>query len=209
MKKILTLSIALIACVALRAQGVQEYTDAYLWGQSQRNTSSKGSALATKSGVTYSLANVLKKADPKDIDVLCYYGKIGKAAPAFYLFSPMTPGLEVAWEKQGGTRPYCYFEGPQKDPGGAMALKNWKTRNATKLKKVAAEEYGKADLASLTFDSSEYMVQVASGDVVAFETAAGKKGLIKILSVEDDPERADKAGEGQYQKLNLNIKVQK
>ncbi len=209
MKKVLFLSIALLACAALYAQGVQEHKNAYIWGQSQRNTSDKGSALATKSGVTYSLANVLKKASPKDIDVLCYYGKVGKAGPSFFLFSPMTPGLEVAWEKQGGTRPYSAFEGPTKDPDGPMALKNWSVRSATKLKKVAAEDYGKADLASLAFDNNEYMVAVEAGDVVAFENAAGKKGFIKVLSIEDDAEKADKAGMGAYQKLNLSIKVQK
>ncbi len=208
MKRFLSLCIALMACVALNAQGVQEYKNAYIWGQSQRNSNDKGSALATKNGTTYSLANVLKKSSVKDIDVLCYYGKVGKVT-AFYLFAPLTPGLDVVWEKQGGTRPYSIFEGPQKDPDGAMALKNWSSRNATKFKKAAAEDYDKPDFAALSFDNNDYIVGVEAGDVVAFETAAGKKGLIKVLSIEDDPDKADKAGMGGYQKLNLSIKVQK
>jgi hypothetical protein len=210
MKKIFTFCVALLAGATLTAQGIAEHKNAYIWGHSNRNTSSKGSALCIQTGETYSLANVLKKASPKDIDVLCFYGKIGKAAPSFYLFAPLTPELTVVWEKEGGTRPYSAFMGPQKDPDGPHALKNWNVRNATKLKKVAPESYdNNAGIAALTFENNEYIAPVQAGDVVAFETAAGKKGLIKILSVEDDPDKTDKAGEGSYQKLNISIKVQK
>jgi hypothetical protein len=209
MKKFFTSCIALLIAATLTAQGVLEHKNACIWGHSNRNTSSKGSALCLTTGVTYSLANVLKQASPKYIDVLCFYGKIEKLAPSFYLFAPLTPGLNVVWEKQGGTRPYNAFLGPQKDPDGDYALKNWSTRNATKLKKVTPDSYDSiTDIAALTFDNNEYAVPVQAGDVVAFETAAGKKGLIKVLSVEDDPDKAEKAGEGSYQKLNISIKVQ-
>ncbi|MDR0711268.1 MAG: hypothetical protein LBF67_02830 [Prevotellaceae bacterium] len=209
MRKIFTFSLALLAASSLTAQGILEHNNACIWGHSNRNTSNKGSALCAATGITYSLANVLKKAAPKHIDLLCFYGKIGKHAPTFYLFAPLTPGLNVVWEKQGGTKPYSAFSGPQKDPDGIYALKNWDVRNATKLKKVAPDTYDSANnLAELTFDKEEYIAPVQPGDVVAFETAAGKKGLIKILSIEDDPDKTDKAGEGGYQKLNISVKIQ-
>lgn len=214
MKRVLTICLALFFSASLMAQQVTEYKNSYIWGHSNRNTSSKGSALSTKTGDTYSLQNVIKRADSKDIDILCFYGKIGKNQPSFYLFAPLTPGLDVIWEKKGGTRPYSAFEGPKSDVDGPGHLKNWKTRNATKLKKVAAEDYDKADgasIAAITFDET-YMVPVQAGDVVAFETAetssnASKKGLIKVVSIEDDMDKPENAGNGQYQKLNLRIKV--
>ncbi|MDR0419820.1 MAG: hypothetical protein LBH34_06390 [Prevotellaceae bacterium] len=216
MKRIPIICLALFFCASLTAQQVAEYKNSYIWGHSNRNTSSKGSALSAKTGDTYSLQNVVRKADSKDIDILCFYGKFGKNQPSFYLLAPLTPGLDVVWEKKGGTRPYSAFEGPKSDVDGPAHLKNWKTRNATKLKKVAAEDYDRADeasIAAIKFDET-YMIPVQAGDVVAFETAetssiAGKKGLIKIVGIEDDMDKPENAGNGQYQKLNLRIKVLK
>jgi hypothetical protein len=60
-----------------------------------------------------------------------------------------------------------------------------------------------------------YLVEnIQVGDVILFETAStsvkpGKKGLIKIVSLENDPEKPETAGKGSNQKLNLIIKVQK
>jgi hypothetical protein len=218
MKKLLLFASLLLVAGGASAQGkIKTYKNAYIWAQSNRNAAAKGSALSTKDGLTYSLANVLKKIQPKDIDILCAYGKIGKKADAgFCLFAPDAPGTDINWDKSGGTVPYRYFEASATDADGASALTNWKVRNATKLQLVSDVDFDNATcelLNDLTVADNYIAGNLEVGSIIAFETAAtssnpAKKGLIKIAKIDDD-EREDKAGQSAFQCLQLIIKVQR
>jgi hypothetical protein len=215
MKKIALIATLLVMVNGVWAQGkINTYKHAYIWGQSNRNAGTKGSCLSTKDGLTYSLQNVIKKATPKAIDIMCAYGKIEKGAEnGFCLFAPENPSIEIDWAK---TIPYRYFEASQHDAGGNSALKNWKVRNATKIQVIPAIDFDNATyetLAGLELGDHYIAGNLEEGSIIAFETATtsnnpGKKGLIKITKIEDD-ERDDKAGTGAFQRLNLLIKVQR
>ena len=218
MKKII-LFIALF-CFALSAsaQGkITTYKYAYIWAQANRSAVSKGSAFCTKDGQTYSLGNLIKKVSPKAIDILCAYGKMDKKATAgFCLFAPMTPDLEVNWDKNSGTIPYRYFEATASDPSGQSSLENWNVRNTTKIMVVTDVDFDNAtydSIAAIEIDDSYMAKNIEIGTIIAFETAAtsanpNKKGLIKITKINDD-EREDKAGQGNFQQLEMVVKVQK
>lgn len=184
---------------------------AYIWGHSNRNTGTKGSAITLTSGMTYSLQNVLKQSSPKQIDMLCYFGRVNRVS-GFHLFAPGNPLIDIEWDKQSGTRPYNVFEGPSSGPQGPAWLKNWNVRNETKLQKAEGLDFdalNPAGIAELEIEESYIVSGVQAGDVIMFETAAGKKGVFRIDGISDDPDRIDKSGEGGYQKLTLTIKVQR
>ncbi len=194
------------------------YKNCYIYGQSNRNSNKKGSAVSLTSGMTYSLADALDRAGARDIDMMLYFGKANKGKEkVFHLFAPNDPTIVIDWEKDGGTAPYCKFEGKSDDPDAYFALKNWKLRNATKLEKVTGVDFDNATdetLENLELADSYIASNVKVGDVIAFQLAesnakAGKKGLIKITAIENDEEKPDKAGEGQYQRMIFTIKIQK
>jgi len=166
------------------------------------------------------MANVIDQASPKQIDVMLFFGKVGRGVKEnnFNLFAPNNPLIpEINWEKDGGTSPFCKFEGPSKDPYGYMWLKNWNVRNATKLQLVTDVDFDKATFESLNaiqVDENYNVPNVKVGDIILFETAETssspkKKGLIKITAIEDDETKPEEAGRGQYQRLILTIKIQK
>jgi hypothetical protein len=217
----LFLIVSILFPIALSAQGeLSVYENAYIWGQSARNTSKKGSAIELYSGKTFSLGNVVSKTSPDRIDLLCYWGKVGKTESNFYFFAPGN-NATIDWTPKDGTRPYCDMIGsPTSDPEGATSLKSWPVRNATKLqilnpKKANFDEATFESINAMTLPQNSFIVNnLRVNDIILFETAAtsahpGKKGLIKIVSIEDDPEKPENAGKGSNQKLNLIIKVQK
>ena len=194
------------------------HKDSYLYAQSGRNSDKKGSALSLTTGITYSLADASEKIETKDIDVMLYYGKVkSDKTKGFYLFAPNDPTVTINWEKDGGTAPFCKFEGKSDDPDASFALKNWKVRNATRLEKVTNIDFENATTESIeasTVGESYIASDIKIGDVVLFQLAetsldAGKKGLMKVTAIENDEEKPDKAGNGQYQRLIVTIKIQK
>lgn len=222
MKKIaLFLAMALMVpaiATAAKKSKMKTFNDVYIYAQSSRNTKIKGSATSLSTGITKGLEAA--STDPKDIDVMLYYGKVDHSKTKFFtLFSPGNPTLDIDWEKDGGTSPYCKFEGKSDDPDAFYALKNWKKRNDTKLEKLDGIDFEAAtaeQISALTVADSYWAKDVKVGDVILFEMSqnsyeAGAKGLIKIVAIEDDPDpkRIDKKGQGQYQRINMSIKFVK
>ncbi|MDR1698236.1 MAG: hypothetical protein LBR75_00215 [Prevotellaceae bacterium] len=218
MKKTSVTLMLLLAAMMMQAGELINYSDAYIWAQSGRNTSKKGSALATSTGKTYSLTNVISKTDPNDIDFLCVYGKTGKKGDkTFILFGPGNPTIaKFNWDKKEGTRPYCEMEATA---GGEVdkdaSLGGWDVRNETKIARATGVDFDNATYESIAaLNPQGYLVnELEAGEVLMFETAAtsknpNKKGLIKILAIEDDPDRPERIGQGSYQKLLLDIKIQ-
>jgi hypothetical protein len=211
-KSLLILTLLLISGSMAFSQGrIATHKNAYIWGHSNRNTGTKGSAISLTNGMTYSLLNVTKQSSPRQIDMLCFFGRVNRVQ-GFHLFAPGNPFLDIDWDRQSGTRPYSSFEGPSSAPQGPAWLKNWNVRNATKLQKVDDIDFDSlnaASFAQMQVDENYIVSGVQEGDVIIFETASGKKGAFRIEGISDDPDRADKAGEGAYQKLTLTIKVQR
>lgn len=214
---VMALTIPAIATAAKKSK-MKTFNDVYIYAQSSRNTKIKGSATSLSTGITKGLEAA--STDPKDIDVMLYYGKVDHSKTKFFtLFSPGNPTLDIDWEKDGGTSPYCKFEGKSDDPDAFYALKNWKKRNDTKLEKLDGVDFDAAtaeQISGLTVADSYWAKDVKVGDVILFEMSqnsyeAGAKGLIKIVAIEDDPDpkRAEKKGQGQYQRINMSIKFVK
>ncbi|MBQ4358485.1 MAG: hypothetical protein II766_03810 [Paludibacteraceae bacterium] len=214
---VMALTIPAIATAAKKSK-MKTFNDVYIYAQSSRNTKIKGSATSLSTGITKGLEAA--STDPKDIDVMLYYGKVDHSKTKFFtLFSPGNPTLDIDWEKEGGTSPYCKFEGKSDDPDAFYALKNWKKRNDTKLEKLDGIDFDAAtaeQISGLTVADSYWAKDVKVGDVILFEMSqnsyeAGAKGLIKIVAIEDDPDpkRAEKKGQGQYQRINMSIKFVK
>ncbi|MCR5298431.1 MAG: hypothetical protein K6D57_03940 [Paludibacteraceae bacterium] len=214
---VMALTIPAIATAAKKSK-MKTFNDVYIYAQSSRNTKIKGSATSLSTGITKGLEAA--STDPKDIDVMLYYGKVDHSKTKFFtLFSPGNPTLDIDWEKEGGTSPYCKFEGKSDDPDAFYALKNWKKRNDTKLEKLDGIDFDAAtaeQISGLTVADSYWAKDVKVGDVILFEMSqnsyeAGAKGLIKIVAIEDDPDpkRAEKKGLGQYQRINMSIKFVK
>ncbi|GHV42884.1 hypothetical protein FACS1894180_0410 [Bacteroidia bacterium] len=202
----------------MSAQKLQTYKNAYIYGQSQRNKAENGSALSLKDGYTYAMNDVVKKSNPKNIDIMLVYGKTSnKAEAGFKLFAPGMPtDGEIDWDKKSGTFPFRYFTASSKDPEGPGWLKNWTVRNATKLQKVQSVDFDNATVESISAleVKDEYITEnLQEGDIVLFETAAtsstpSKKGLIKIGKIEDDPDN-EKGSEPAFRKMGLVIKIVK
>ncbi len=218
----------ILMCTMLLPLGVQakknkikHYTDCYIYGQSGRNSQKKGSAVSLYSGLTYSLEDAYNSAGPDDIDIMLYYGKANKKngyrEKVFHLFAPNDPGAVIDWIKDGGTKPYCKFEGKSDNPESYFALKNWEQRNATKMQKVTGVDYFNAtyeSLDSLKIEDNYIISDVKIGDIIAFELGAphrkaGKKGLMVIKMIKDDETKPEKAGQGKYQRLIFDVKIQK
>ncbi len=218
MKKIVLLAALFCFAIGASAQGkLITYKNAYIWAQGNRNAAAKGSAFSSKDGQTYSLANVIKKTSPKAIDFLCAYGKMEKKAEAgFCFFAPAIPGIEINWDKASGTIPFRYFEASSSDASGQSALQNWTIRNATKIMVVSNVDFDNAtyeSIAAIEMEDSYMAKNIEVGTIIAFETAAtavspAKKGLIKIMKINDD-EREDKEGQGSFQQIEMIVKVQK
>ncbi len=210
-----------------KAEKPLKSTSAYVFAQSQRNSEQRGSCLALTTGETYSLALEKKMPDKtvsttveKDIDVMLFHGKAnGVKDYVFHLFSPENPSMTIDWNKDGGTSPWCKFEGKSDDPDASYALKNWKKRNATRLEfagdDVNFDTATQSSLDSMTVAESYIVSDVKVGDVIKFQLAEtsykpNKKGLIKVIAIEDDPNgKPENKGRGQYQRLILEIKLQK
>ncbi|MDR1678813.1 MAG: hypothetical protein LBR81_03450 [Prevotellaceae bacterium] len=224
MKKIaFVLVAALLMPLCVTAQkkkkaDVRTFNDCYIYGNSNRNAAKKGSAMSLTDGTTYSLENAYNIAGEKYIDVMLFHGKAyGGKEYVFHLFAPDDPSITINWQKDGGTSPYCKFEGKGEQPDSYFALKNWKKRNATKLVKVTGVDFDNIDseaIAALPIEDSYHASDIKVGDIILFELAAtsakpGKKGLMKITAIENDPDKPDKRGDGKYQKMIMDIKIQK
>ena len=129
-------------------------------------SSSTGSSFASIDGTVYSLANA--KTNYLKVDWLYFYGATNFAT----LASPDDADAISVFN----------------DPTNGLAT--WTTRNPTKFKKVTAS----IDWNSITTDGT-ILTQTSSGvtetkinslaanDILAFITASGKKGMIKVESI--------------------------
>ncbi|MBQ5778789.1 MAG: hypothetical protein IIW13_02235 [Paludibacteraceae bacterium] len=195
---------------------VSEFSELKLYAQGGRNSNKRGSALSLTQGMVFSL----EAADPRDIDVMLFHGKAyGNKQKVFVLFAPENPEINIDWEKDGGTSPYCKFEGKSDDPDAWYALKNWKHRSTTKLEKLP---FAQVDFKNITgqqikdmpIDNGYYVQNVVPGDVILFELCEksykpGAKGLIQVVRIEDDETKPEKVGYGPNQRLVLNVKLVK
>lgn len=225
MKKIAFLLIcSMLLPMAMQAQKkkkdkeikIRTYESCYIYGQSGRNSEKKGSAVSLTTGMTYSLMDAVDRAGEKDIDIMLYYGKAMKGKSyVFHLFAPENPSLVINWNKEGGTSPYCKFEGKSNDPDAYFALKNWKNRNTTKLERTEDVDFAAAtgeSIQAMEVEESYIVSDVKVGDVIKFQTSEksygkGKKGLILIKAIEDDETKPAEAGRGQYQRLIFDVKI--
>lgn len=144
--------------------------------------SATGSSFASIDGTVYSLAEA--KANQVKIDWMYYYGATDiatLAAPnddhAALVFNNATNGLQT-----------------------------WTTKNATKFKKVTDP----IDWASITNDeviveqtasgvTNSRITNLATGDILSFIAASGKKGMIKVESITGTEDGS----------INISVKVQK
>ena len=223
MKKIMFLLICTMLLPTIteaKKSTLRVFDDCMIYGQSGRNSEKKGSALSLTTGLTYSLAGANDNTYTKYIDVMLFFGKTDKIkTETFHLFAPEDPTLNIDWDADGGTKPYNKFVGKSEDPDDIYyALRNWKVRNFTKLKLVTGEvDYDNAtdeSIAAMEISDSYIVSNLKIGDIILFELAptspkAGKKGLIKITGMEDDPTKPEQKGNGKYQRFILSIKIQK
>lgn len=200
-----------------KIKALNVFKNCYVYGQSGRNTAKKGSAICLYTGLTYSLANALNKAGAKNIDLMLYYGKIKREKKKnFHLFAPNDPTVNIDWVKNGGTSPFCKFEGPSRDPDAYYALKNWKWRNATKMERVNVN-FEKASgnlIEGLPLHNSYIVSDIKIGDVILFQLGdksnhPNRKGLLKVIAIKDDEEKPEHVGNGQYQRIIIDIKILK
>ena len=218
-KAVILLATVFAVSLAVEAQPkIRTIKDAYIFGQSCRTAKKQGSVLSLTTGIAYSLEMAITETSPRDIDILLFFGKVrGAKVNSFNISALDNPNVDINWEKEGGTTPFCKFEGPSSDPNGRMALKNWTIRNATKLQRVEDEiDFNKVtpeEIAALEVDEYYNVAEIKAGDIIKFETASGKKGLIIIKKISDDPEVLAKdparAGREAYQRIDLDIKIQR
>lgn len=217
MKKLAILLACALMLPAIAANAkkdkVSELSGCYVYGQSNRNSQKKGCALSLTQGTTFSLA----AADQKDIDVMLFFGKLkGSKVEDFNLFAPNDPTQNISWDEDSGTKPFNKYVGKSDEPDAEYALKNWKTRNATKLSKVSMDfdNVTNDDITNMTVPDTYIAKDVKEGDVIAFQLAEtsykpGRKGLMKIVSIVDDETKPDKKGQGKYQKMIIDVKYVK
>ena len=196
-----------------KAPKLVKFDNVKIYAQSGRNSQKRGSAVSLTEGTVMALEDGVN--DPRNVDVMLYFGKVNHSKVKFFsLFAPDDPTVNIDWEKDGGTSPYCKFEGKSDDPDAYYALKNWKKRNATKLEKLDGVDFDAATTEQINAlqIADSYMAQdVKVGDVVLFELAQtsyepGHKGLIKVIAIEDDETKPEKKGNGPNQRLALTIK---
>ena len=201
---------------APKALKTVNYENVKIYAQSGRNSQKRGSAVSLIDGRTMALEDGVN--DTRAVDIMLFYGKVDHSKTKFFtMFAPGNPTLNIDWEKDGGTSPYCKFEGKSDDPDAYYALKNWKKRNETKMEKVEGIDFDAAtgeQINSLSVSDSYWVKDVKVGDVILFELGetsykAGHKGLIKVVALEDDETKPEKKGVGQNQRLVLSIKYVK
>ena len=147
-KTVVLLAVAVTVSFAAVAQPkIKTIKEASIFGQSCRTAKAQGSVLSLSTGQSYSLALEKKigketyTTAQRDIDILLFFGKVNRAKMNSFNISALNnPNVEIDWTKDGGTTPFCKFEGSSSEPDGPMALKNWTVRNATKLQRVTEDD---------------------------------------------------------------------
>jgi len=128
-----------------------------------------GSSFASIDGTVYTLANA--KANSAKIDWLYYYGD-GTVGNQATIASPKDSLAQIVFN-----------EGPNN-------LESWSVHNNTLFKKVTdpivwASITDDEEIVAQTASgvTNTYIPQLVSNDILAFITASGKKGLIKVESI--------------------------
>ncbi len=165
------------------ADAINTFVDKVLGSLS--HTSSAGSSCASIDGTVYTIADA--KTNSAKVDFIYFNGTSNKKS----LAAPNNSSV--------GTL------------GGASSPSTWATKNATKLGLLsgvtAAQFDASTDDALITSNvttaavSADIISNLAAGNVVGFITAAGKKGLIKVISIDESSDA--------NQSIKISIKVQK
>jgi hypothetical protein len=128
--------------------------------------STTGSFFATSTGTVYTQSNA--KTNSSLIDFVYYYGTSNSATIA----APDDSDAESIYDN------------------ASTGLETWTTQNSTKfaMSSVTSSEFDDIEDDELISEeenvTSSAATQLEEGDVVAFTTAAGKKGLFKVTSIE-------------------------
>ncbi len=137
-----------------------------------------GSCYASSTNTVYKIAEA--KANSSVIDFVYYYG-------------PNNLATIAAPDDSDAATVYA-------------SLTTWTTRNTTKFKlesSLSEEEFNGIEndalIASQTDITNSAVTKLNEGDIVAFETAAGKKGLFLVKNISGKSEGA----------ITINVKVQK
>lgn len=155
---------------------ISEFTAILLGGQS----TSEPSLLDANTGTRYTVANDEGKNHAADVDIVYYYGNTNNATLA-------APDDETV------------------DGTGANSFNwtgSWSTKNATRFGDSSIDfdaATDDSDIALIGSLTASKMTGLAIGDVLAFETAAGKKGILKVTALTD----------GESGSITLSVKIQK
>ena len=214
MKKFTLFALFAIFAFEGYTQRLQTFRNAYIWAQSNRNNSAKGSAFSTRDGRTFSMEDVIRRTDPRAIDFMLFHGRHNRQ-DGFFLFAPNDPTIEeINFDRQSGTLPFRHFQGGGQNPEGPAWLKNWNVRNATRMQLVTDVDFDNATgeiIAAMEVKEQYIVGPLKEGDIVLFETAAtssnpSKKGLIRIGRFEPD-ERPERADSPQFSKMNMSVRI--
>ncbi|NOZ45690.1 MAG: hypothetical protein GXO79_02805 [Chlorobi bacterium] len=142
------------------AGSINTYTTVLLGADQNANA---GSFYATATNTVYTVSEAMTNQD--NVDFIYYYGS--------------TNGSTVAAPNDAGVAQFNVY-----------SLANWTTKNATKFK---ATSVSTSDFDAMTDDativteadgaSETSATQLSSGNVFAFVTTAGKKGLVKVGAI--------------------------
>jgi len=136
-----------------------------------------GAQLNAAGSAYYSASNTVasvNSASAASVDFIYYYGATNKAT----LAAPSNSDVATVYS----------------------AISNWSVKNATKLSLVTVDFDAVTKSSDIPAASGDAVTNLSAGNVIAFETVAGKKGLIKVVSISP----ADNTG-----KITLSVKVQK
>ena len=220
MKKTGLVLFLLLGAMTMQAGELISYTNISIWNQGSRNTSRQGSALATSSGRVFSLLNVINRTDPYDIDFMAAFAKTDRrrGQESQLLFAPGNPEVRnIDWNRQRGTLPFCLMEATASgEVDEEASLRGWDVRNETRMQRVTGIDFENAtyEMIAALNPAGFWVTNIQPGDIIAFETAStsknpNKKGLIQVLSINDNPDRPERIGQGGFQGMTLNITMQK
>ena len=148
--------------ITTTAKPISEYTQVMLGSY---NNSAYGSSFASADGTVYMLADA--KANASKVDWLYYYGSVNAAT----LAAPADADAATVFNS------------------ASNGLQTWPVLNATRFRAVTEGAVwdnilNAADIEAIAVNTNKTSVnQLSVGDILAFKTAAGKLGLIKIDAI--------------------------
>jgi len=183
-KDAMTASKSVVITVESQEVAPNIYTNKVLGSYS----SPTGSSFVSADGTVIILS--VAKQNSSSVDIVFFYGSRGGENEAT-LAAPNDAVLDVVF-------------------AGDNAPAHWPTRNATKLKIVTTDFDNLTDaneIPDVSSDGSSKVTHLQAGNIVAFKTAStsthpGKKGLVKVVSIDDSQTSVGDA------LITLNFKVE-